>query len=109
MKESTLTEQEARNELKKWHPIRHHKKGSFNKGASGGTLRLRARLYTRDLYQPGLPTRASMSPQSVAFVLTLKSPEGASSIYDSIVRGLGNFVESAVFEQEVTVINDGEG
>jgi hypothetical protein len=106
MKESTLAEQEARNELKKWHPIRHHKKDSFRKEASGGVLRLRARLYTRDLYQPGLPARSSMKPQRVAFVLTLKSPEGDSSIYDSIVRGLGNFVESAVFEQEVTVLNE---
>jgi len=106
MKESTLAEHDARNELKKWHPVRHVKKNKFNKGVGGGELRLRARLYTRDLFQPGLPNRTNMAPQNVAFVLTLKSPTAASTIYDSTVRNLGSFVESAVFEQDVTVVND---
>lgn len=106
MRESTISESEARSDLKKWHPIRHHKKSKFSRELTGNHLRLRARLFTRDLFQPGMPAKANLPPQTVAFVLTLKSTEGNSQIYDSVVRGLGNFVESAVFEQNIIVEDD---
>jgi hypothetical protein len=106
MKESTLPEHQARNELKKWQPIRQHKKSNFDCALGGGALRVRARIYARDLYQPGMPTRASLPPQNVALVLTLKGPDGSSTIYDSMVQELGNFVESAVIDQDVTVGNN---
>jgi hypothetical protein len=104
MRESTIAEQTARNDLKKWQPIRHHKKKKFSLGVSSDSmLRVRAHLYTRDLYQPGLPQRASIPPQRVAFVLTLKAPNGASTIYDTMVGQLGAFVDSAVLQQDIHV------
>jgi hypothetical protein len=103
LKESSLAELEARTELKKWQPIRHHANSTFRKGFSGDSFRLRARLYTRDLYQPGLPTRETLPPQGVAFVLTLRSPTKDPAIYGSVVRDLGNYVESAVVSQDIHV------
>jgi len=103
LRESSLAEIEARNDLKKWQPIRHHAKGRFKRQLSGGTFRLRARLYIRDLYQPGLPRRDVLPAQPVAFVLTLRGPNKDSGIYNSVVRELGNFVQSAVVTQDIQV------
>jgi hypothetical protein len=104
LQESTLPEAVARQELKKWQPVRHYHKHAFKRAVGGTALRLRARLFARDLYQPGLPSRAAMPPQEAAIVLTLKAHgAGSASIYDSVVRELGNYVESAVVVQEVQV------
>ena len=104
MKESTLREMDARSELKKWNPIRHHQ-GTFPKGRTSvsDVLRVRARVYTRDLFQATLPNRGSVPPLKVSMVLTFKSPEGGAGTYNSMVRGLGNFVESAVLSQSIEV------
>jgi hypothetical protein len=51
MMESTLAEQDARDELRKWQPIRRHCK-DFSRGGgltfAGDQFRLYARVYTRD-------------------------------------------------------------
>jgi hypothetical protein len=104
MRESTTDEETARADLKKWQPIRHHKKLKFSRGTSTSpVLRVRARLYTRDLFQPTLPTRTSMPPQRVALVLSLTSQAADDGIYNSMVRGLGTFVDSAVLEQSIEI------
>lgn len=108
MLESTLKEQDARKELRKWQPVRCHYK-DFAKGEGlgfdGNHLQLYARVYMRDLYQFGLTHHSQAGPQEVAFVLTLSSGDGAPSIYNSMVQALGNFVESAVVNQEIEVRN----
>jgi hypothetical protein len=103
LKESSLAEIEARNDLKKWQPIRHHAKSRFKRQVSEDEFRLRARLYARDLFQPGMPRRDALPPQSVAFVLTLRGPSEDPAIYNSVVRHLGNFVQSAVVDQDIHV------
>ena len=104
MKESTIPEETARDELKKWSPIRCHS-ADFSKGGgrqfSGNKFRLYARVYLRDLYQFGWTHHSQAGSQEVAFVLSLWSGDKQRSIYDSTVRQLGNFVESAVLEQEI--------
>lgn len=107
MKESTLKEADARSELAKWNPVRHHKKEIQGITTSGTDLRVRARVYTRDLYQPTLPPADNVPPQKVALVLSLTSPEKTSSAYDSVIRQLGAYVESAVVQQDISVEGDG--
>ena len=104
MRESTIDEETARSDLKKWNPIRQHRKNRFSVGANAvPVLRVRARLYTRDLFQAGHPGRQALPPQRVAFVLTLKSANGDDGVYSSMVQRLGTFVDSAVIEQTVQI------
>jgi hypothetical protein len=106
MLESTLKEQDARDELKKWQPVRRHCRDFSGRGGiefSGKHLQLFARVFMRDLYQFGWDHHSQAGPQEVAFVLTLWSADGEASIYNSTVQTLGNFVESAVLNQEIEI------
>lgn len=109
MLESTLPENDARDNLKKWQPIRRHCR-DFSKGAglvfSGNQFRLYARVYARDLYQFNWQTNSDVGPQEVAFVLTLRGPNDEPSIYNSTAQLLGTFVESAVVNQEIEIENE---
>lgn len=109
MLESTLKEEDAREELKKWQPIRRHTRDFTHRDGiafDGTHLQLYARVYTRDLYQFGWNHHSQAGEQEVAFVLTLWSADGSTSIYNSTVGALGNFVESAVVNQDIEVSND---
>lgn len=109
MLESTLKERDARDELKKWHPVRRHYKDFAKRDGlkfDGEHLQLYARVFTRDLYQFGWNHHSSAGHQEVAFVLTLSSGDGHPSMYNSMIQALGNFVESAVVNQEIEVVND---
>ncbi|MGS1047521.1 S8 family peptidase [Burkholderia glumae] len=107
MREDQTAELEARASLAKWNPIRHHVKHiarglSFN----GLTLRVCARIFPRDLYQFGYTNNEDVPPSDVAFVLTLSAAADArdrSSIYNSVVARLGNYVESAVTDIDINV------
>lgn len=108
MKESTDLETQARAEHAKWNPIRHHATTIANgKAFSGKSLRVCARIFGRDLYQFGIRSNAELEESEVAFALTISSPKGAtsSSIYNSVARSLGNYVESAVNDIELNVSN----
>ncbi|MDI1266282.1 MAG: S8 family peptidase [bacterium] len=108
MLESTLREQDARDELKKWQPVRRHTRDFTHRDGiafNGTHLQLYARVFTRDLYQFGWNHHSQAGEQDVAFVLTLWSGDGAPSIYNSTVNALGNFVESAVVNQDIEVGN----
>ena len=104
MKESTLFNNNLRDELKKWHPLRRHT-ADFSKREgrqfANNRLRLYARVFIRDLYQFGWKHHSQAGPQEVAFVLTLWSGQEHRSIYNSMVQELGAFVESALLEQEI--------
>lgn len=101
MKESSLTELEARAELAKWQPVRRHSRTFNGLKFSGNQFRLYARVFARDLYQFNYTHQSEIGPQEVAFVLTLWNADGSDTIHDSTVRALGNFVESAVVNQEI--------
>jgi len=105
MAEASLDELTAREELRKWQPVRRHCK-DFTRGRkfSDNHLQLYARVYTRDLFQyDGVSHHSQVGEQEVAFVLTLEDAQKRTSIYDSTVRALGAFVESAVLNQEIEI------
>ncbi len=105
MKESSLTELEARSELAKWQPVRRHSRTFDGLKFNGNQFRLYARIYARDLYQFNYSHQSEIGQQEVAFVLTLWDADGGDTIHDSTVRALGNFVESAVLNQEIELHN----
>lgn len=105
MKESSLTELEARAELAKWQPVRRHSRTFDGLKFRGNQFRLYARVFARDLYQFNYSHQSEIGPQEVAFVLTLWDADGSDTIHDSTVRALGNFVESAVVNQEIELHN----
>lgn len=109
MKESTLTEAEAREDLKKWQPVRRHCRDFMKRsglGFSGNSFQLYARVFTRDLYQFKWKHHSEAGPQEAAFVLSLTAPEGDDgAIYNSMVQQLGNFVQSGVVNQEIDISN----
>jgi hypothetical protein len=87
MLESTLKEQDAREELKKWQPVRRHYRDFTNRGGivfDDPHLQLYARVFTRDLYQFGWTHHSQAGVPDVAFVLTLCSGDGQATIYNSM-------------------------
>ena len=109
MLKSTLREQDAREELKKWQPVRRHYRDFTSRGGinfDGTHLRLYARVFARDLYQFGWNHHSQAGAQDVTFVLTFWSGTGTETIYNSMVHELGAFVESAVLNQEIAVANE---
>jgi hypothetical protein len=109
MLESTLKEQDARDDLKKWQPVRRHYR-DFRKRTGlnfeGNSLQLYARVFTRDLYQFEWSRHRKAGGQEVTFVLTFWSADNTDPIYNSMVQELGNFVESAVINQDIEVSNE---
>lgn len=104
MKEDTKEELAARADLSKWQPIRRHVRDFRKRGGitfSGNTMRLHARIFSRDLFEFDMDTHHEMGEQDVAFVLTLNDGSDSMGIYNSTVQRLGNFVESAILEQHV--------
>jgi hypothetical protein len=104
MKESKLKEDDARKDLAKWSPVRRHSR-RFKKGVSvsGTSVRLLARVFARDLYQFGYNDHHEVGEQEVAIVLSFKSENSSSSIYNSMKQTLGAYVESAVIDQHIEV------
>lgn len=106
MKEDIEAELSARANLAKWCPVRSHRRDFTKRGGltfSGSTLRLHARVFTRDLFQYDLSTQSEVGPQEVAFVLTMAGGDPDSGIYNSTAARLGNFVDSAVVDQTVEI------
>jgi len=66
-------------------------------------MRLRARVFTRDLFQFGIGKNRDLELQEVTFVLTLSDGSNSSDIYNSVAQQLGTFVESAVINQEIEI------
>lgn len=95
MQEAKIKEADARKDLSKWSPIRRHAKPFSARSIQPGSMRLNARIFTRDLYQFGLNDHHELSEQEVAFVLTFHAPDNAPSIYNSMVGQLGGYVENA--------------
>lgn len=106
MKEDKEREMDARADLAKWQPIRHHTRDFSKRGGiqfQGSTMRLHARIFARDLFQFDIANHHELGEQEVAFVLSFSDGSQSSSIYNSVAQRLGNFVESAVIEQSIDV------
>lgn len=107
MKEDKAPETHAREDLAKWHPVRRHI-CDFSRGRqfSGDTMRLHARVFTRDLFQFGIDSAQELDEQEAAFVLTLSDGSDREDIYNSMTQRLSTFVESAVLGQEIEISNE---
>lgn len=105
MKESKEKEIQSRKELAKWSPVRHHGKVFSGVSVDNKVLRLHARIYARDLYQFGMASHHEMEEQNVSFVLTFKSEEKDSGVYNSMVQSLGTEVEVGVVDRNIDVDN----
>lgn len=103
MREDKEKEVSARSDLAKWSPVRNHYKPHRGTGISGNTMRLNARIFTRDLYQFDMQHHSELPPQEVAFVLTLRASDGSNTLYDSTIQSMQNELESAVLNQEINV------
>ncbi len=103
MRESKDKELASRKELSKWSPIRHHSKAFKNTKLPSNTLRLYSRIYARDLYQYELSDHHELGEQEVSFVLTFKSEDKESGIYNTMAQKLGVNAESAVINQEIDI------
>ncbi|AWA39114.1 hypothetical protein DBV33_11085 [Pseudomonas fluorescens] len=103
MKESKDKETDARAELAKWSPIRRHSSPFTGKSMDMNSMRLHARIYTRDLYQFHLNSHHELPEQEVAFVLSFEGAEENSGIYNTMTSKLGASVESAVIEQNIEI------
>jgi len=103
MKEHKEKEASARTDLAKWSPVRNHFRTHSGTAISGTTMRLNARIFARDLYQFDMNHHSELPAQKVSFVLTLRSADKNSSVYDSAVRALATDVESAVINQDIRV------
>lgn len=101
----TLPEADARTNEFKWCPVRRHYKDFSAPGLGyfGNSMRLYARAYLRDQYQFGPGVKGGGQPLEVAFVLTLSDGTNSNQLYNDMRASLGNFVESAVIDQEIDV------
>ncbi|QDI18314.1 hypothetical protein FBF86_10175 [Serratia marcescens] len=103
MRESKEKESASRKDLAKWSPVRHHSKEFSRTNVDNHSLRLYARIFARDLYQFDMESHRELDEQEVSFVLTFKSSDENSGIYNSMTQKLGAFVESAVINQNIEV------
>jgi hypothetical protein len=110
MKEDTEAEQTARNELAKWYPVRRHRRDFSKRNGlqfdPGSTMRVFARVFSRDLYQLDLPDNADLGEHDVAFALTFSNGGDDSKLYNAMRANLGAFVESAVVESDIEIDGD---
>jgi Subtilase family len=103
--EDTALEVDARNDYSKWQPIRHHAR-DFSKRPltfSGDTFRLYARAYGRDREAHNYTSNADFGELEATIVLALSDGSQSSELYNGMVVSLGNFVESAVIDQEIQI------
>ena len=98
--QTRLTEEQARKRLHKWSPVRRHMKNSFSHKSDLGykRFRVRAHLFTRDLYllDPGFENEALSF--DVVFALSIGTGDRNDDIYSEMVENLGPLVEPAVIE-----------
>jgi hypothetical protein len=62
-----------------------------------------ARVYARDLYQFGMKRNEDVPPLKATFVLSISDGTETSDLYNEMRASLGNFVESAVIEQDIEI------
>jgi hypothetical protein len=96
-------EQTARAEEFKWQPTRRVCRRLRSVGFSGTRLRLYARLFARNVEQFGYRTNSELPPVETVFVLSFSDGSNSPGIYNSMAVTLGNFVESAVIDQDIPI------
>ena len=105
----------ARAEDAKWQPTRCYegrfvhradrtrRDGFMSARLGGRRLRVHARIFERDLFPRDSLVGARDRDHEVAFVLTMEDFNADPRTFDSFVQAMGNRVQSAVIDQEVSV------
>ena len=97
-------ELKAREEEYKWQPVRRDHT-DFQRGRlfSGAHFRLYARLFTRNIGQFGYASNKDVGEIETVFAITFSDGSKSSNLYNSMTVSLGNFVESAVIDQDIDI------
>ena len=69
----------------------------------GDTLRIYARIYTRDHYVYGYTSADQVPPLDAVFVLSLSGIDERDDVYNQLRDQLGAFVETAVVESDIDI------
>jgi hypothetical protein len=96
----------ARSEEFKWQPFRRDcrdftKRGGI--GFNGTSFRIYARLYARNIEQFGYTSNSELPDIETVFLVSFSDGSGTMRLYNSIASSLGNFVESAVIDQDIVI------
>lgn len=102
----TTDELKARIEEFKWQPFRRDlrqfdKRGGI--GFNGKFFRIYARAYGRNIKQFGYSSNADIPELETVFVVTFSDGTKNSRLYNALSTSLGNYVESAVINQDIEV------
>lgn len=91
----------------KWCTVRNHAKDFSARGhrVDGDTLRIYARIYTRDHYVYGYTSADQVPPLDAVFVLSLSGIDERDDVYNQLRDQLGAFVETAVVESDIDIDN----
>lgn len=89
----------------KWCTVRNHAKDFSARGhrVDGDTLRIYARIYTRDHYVYGYTSADQVPPLDAVFVLSLSGIDERDDVYNQLRDQLGAFVETAVVESDIDI------
>lgn len=92
----------------KWCTVRHHHKDFSARGhqVDGNTLRIYARVYTRDHFLYGYSSADEVPPLKAVFVLSLSGIDDGADIYNQLRDQLGVFVEPSVIETDIEIEGD---
>jgi len=95
----------ARAVYHKWYTARNHAKdfSSRGHGVDSDTLRIYARIYTRDHYVYGYTNADQIPPLDAVFVLSLSGIDEGDDVYNQLRDRLGAFVETAVVRSDIDV------
>jgi hypothetical protein len=94
----------ARAEEYKWQPCRRDCRDFTRRGGigfGGPFFRIYARLYAREIAQFGYSVNADIPEIETVFVITFSDGTSGPQLYNSMAASLGNFVESAVINQDI--------
>jgi hypothetical protein len=96
----------ARAEEFKWQPLRREcrdftKSGGL--GFNGPAFRIYARAFGRNVSQFGYAVNDDIPEIETAIVVSFSDGSNTGQLFDSMVTSLGNFVESAVVDQEIEI------
>ena len=100
-----IREQVARADHYKWCTVRHHHKDFSARGhqVDGDTLRIYARVYTRDHYVYGYASADEVPALNAVFVLSLSGIDDGADIYNQLRDQLGVFVEPSVIHSDIEI------
>lgn len=103
--EETTPEFTARKEEYKWQPVRRDCVDFTSRGrkVGGNQFQIYARSFARNIEQYGYRVNGDIPPIETVFVVTFSDGSNSPSVYNSMTSTLGNFVESAVIDQDIEI------